>query len=141
MKKNIVKFFIWIIYLVVIMAIAYLLKWPQSFDSYVQYENYILSAHLTLIFYRLLIYIIFPFAISALEKIKSKERFIKLLLTNFNIQFVTYALLTGIYVILGIDKILDVEIFNSADAIIFVATFIFTTILNKKIPSIVDKEK
>lgn len=140
MKKNIVKFFICIIYLIGIMTMAYFLKWPQLFDSYVQYENYMVSAHLTLILYRLLIYIIFPFIISAIEKIKSKEKFIKLLLNNFNMQFITYALLTGIYVIAGVDKVLGVEIFSSSDAILFVATFIFTTILNKKIPSLIENE-
>ena len=140
MKKNIIKVSIWIIYLVGIMTMAYYLKWPQKFDSYVQYENYIVSAHLTLILYRLLIYIIFPFIVSGFEKIKSKEKYIKLLLNNFNIQFITYALLTGIYVIAGMDKVLGVEIFSSSDAILFVATFVFATILNKKIPSVIEKE-
>lgn len=140
MKKNIIKFFIWIIYLIGIMTMAYFLKWPQMFDSYVQYENYVFSAHLILIFYRLLIYIIFPFIIAAFEKFKSKEKYIKLLLNNFNIQFITYALLTGVYVIAGMDKVLGVEIFSSSDAILFIATFIFATILNKKIPSIIEKE-
>ena len=94
-----------------------------------------------LILYRVLIYLILPFVISLFEKIKSKEKYIKLLLENFNIQFITYSLITGIYVIFGIDKVLGVDIFGSSDAILFIAGFIFTAILDKKIPSVIETKK
>lgn len=141
MKKTIIKILSFFLYFVAILVVAYLLKWPQEFDSYVFYENYKFRSHLLLILYRVLIYLILPFVISLIEKINSKERYIKLLLENFNIQFITYSLITGIYVIFGIDKVLGVDIFGSSDAILFIAGFIFTAILDKKIPSVIETKK
>lgn len=141
MKKTIIKILSFFLYFVAILVVAYLLKWPQEFDSYVFYGNYKFRSHFLLIFYRVLIYLILPFVISLFEKIKSKEKYIKLLLENFNIQFITYSLITGIYVIFGIDKVLGVDIFGSSDAILFIAGFIFTAILDKKIPSVIETKK
>ena len=141
MKKPIIKILSFFLYFVAILVVAYLLKWPQEFDSYVFYENYKFRSHFLLILYRVLIYLILPFVISLFEKIKSKERYIKLLLENFNIQFITYSIITGIYVIFGIDKVLGVDIFGSSDSILFIAGFIFTAILDKKIPSVIEPKK
>ncbi len=141
MKKAPIKILYFFLYFVAILVMAYLLKWPQEFDSYVFYENYKFKSHCLLILYRVLIYLIFPFIISIFEQGKSKERYIKLLLENFNIQFITYSLITGIYVIFGIDKVLGVDIFGSSDAILFIAGFIFTAILDKQIPSIIETKK
>ena len=138
MKKIIIKILSYFLYFVVILALAYILKWPQEFDSYVFYENYKFKSHCLLILYRILIYLIFPFIISLFEKIKSKEKYIKLLLENFNIQFITYSLITGVYVIFGVDKVLDVDIFGSSDALLFIAGFFFTELLDKQIPSLIE---
>ena len=138
MKKYWKKGIFCFIYFVSILCIAYILKLPQQFDSYIYHENYRLTAHISLILYRVCIYLVFPFIITFFEKNKVKEKFSKLLLQNFNIQFITYALLTGIYIILGLDKVFGVEIFGSADAILFIAGFIFTAILDKNIPSLIE---
>lgn len=140
MKKFWGKFFIFFTYFLVVLGVAYLLKWPKQFDSYVYYENFKLNAYLLLILYRTLIYFLFPFILSLLEMFKSKEKYIKLLLYNFNIQFITYSIITGLYVLLGVDKLLGVEIFGSSDALLFVAGFIFTAIINKNIPSVIENK-
>lgn len=138
MKKYLKKSILFFIYFIAILVLAILLKWPQEFDSYIFYENYNVKSHALLILYRILIYSTLPFILSIFEKIKSKERYIKLLLENFNVQFITYSVITGLYIVLGIDKVLGVDIFGSSDAILFIAGFIFTTILDKKIPSVIE---
>lgn len=138
MKNSFKKILLFFIYFISVLMLAIFLKWPQEFDSYVFYENYRVKSHCLLILYRVLVYATLPFIVSAFEKIKSKEKYIKLLIENFNVQFITYSIITGIYIIFGIDKILGVDIFGSSDAILFIAGFIFTTILDKKIPSVID---
>lgn len=123
-------------------SILLLTKLPAYFDSYVILENYKLEAHLWLIVYRLLMYFMFPFIITIVEsfmKTRKGIKWSKLLIENFNVQFCTYALIASLYAILGIDKVLGVDIFGNADTFLFVTGFIFTTIVNRGIPDLLQE--
>jgi hypothetical protein len=132
-----------VLFFIITFSIFLFTKAPMYFDSYVYYENYLFPAHLLLIIYRVLIYFTFPVLITVMEKIiqHNKNRFSKLLIENFNIQFCAYALLAGLYSIFGIDKILGVDIFDTADSFLFVTSFIFSILLNKKFPDLFTDEK
>ena len=113
---------------------------PAYFDSYVLLENYKFVAHLWLIIYRFIMYFSFPIAISLVEYFKYKKSgvdFKKILIENFNVLFCTYALIAALYAVLGIDKVLGVDIFSNADTFLFVTGFIFTTIVNRGIPDLI----
>ena len=64
-----------------------------------------------------------------------------MLIENFNLQFCAYSILSGIYVIVGLDKILGVELFGVSDIFIFVTVFVFTLMLKRQIPQIVYSDK
>lgn len=115
---------------------------PKYFDSYVQIENYQFIAHFWLIIYRLIMYFSFPFIVSTIEKMIFNGRRLKygaLLIENFNIQFVTYAVIASLYAVFGVDKILSVDIFGNADAFLFMTGFVLTTIINGGIPDMISK--
>ena len=125
-----------------VLLISTLTKLPAYFDSYIYYEDYQFMAHLCLIGYRIVIYLIFPLIVSIIEKNKDKsKKFGNLLIENFNLQFCAYSILSGIYVILGLDKIFGVELFGVSDIFIFVTGFVFTVMLKKQIPPMVYSEK
>jgi polyferredoxin len=125
----------------VVFSISLFTALPMYFDSYVQLENYKIEAHLALIIYRVVMYFSFPFIISAVEiiKLNRKLKFGVLLIENFNIQFATYALIASIYAILGLDKVLSVDVFSNADTFLFVTGFVITTIINRGIPDLVSR--
>lgn len=145
MKKRIIgKLFIYIFLFVVVLLISTITKLPAYFDSYIYYEYYQLKAHICLIAYRIVIYLLFPLLVSTIEKLVNKNRkFGNLLIENFNLQFCAYSILSGIYVIIGLDKILGVDLFGVSDIFIFVTGFVFTVMLKKQIPQMVysDEEK
>lgn len=142
MKKFLKKCLFSFLYFCAITFLAFILKWPQEFDSHVYVDNdFKFSSYCLLILYRFLIYFSFPLIVSFFERIFKKHKFKESLVFNFNVQFCTYALLSGIYVVFGFDKLLGVEIFGSADAMLFITGFIFTSILGKTIPSLIDKDK
>jgi hypothetical protein len=79
-------------------------------------------------------YFSFPIMISLVEYVKLRKsniEFKKLLIENFNVLFCTYALIAALYALLGIDKVLGVDIFSNADTFLFVTGFIFTTLVNR----------
>ena len=127
---------------VAVLLISTFTKLPAYFDSYVYYEDYQLKAHLYLVAYRIVIYLLFPLIVSFIEKLTNKNRKYKhLLIENFNLQFCAYSILSGIYVIVGLDKILGVELFGVSDIFIFVTGFVFTVMLKRQIPQIVYSDK
>lgn len=137
-RKMIFKLFLYIILFFIVFIISLFSKLPIYFDSYIYYEDYKLKAHLWLIGYRLLIYFVFPLSVSFFEKmLKKKNKLGNLLIENFNLQFCAYSILSGIYVILGLDKILGVEIFGVSDVFVFVTGFVFTAMLKKDMPKMV----
>ena len=142
-KKNIIIKcacnFIYFVFLILILSMSNL---PTKFDSYVYYKDFKFDAWFCLIIYRLLVYVAYPFILSGMEKILKRDKlFKKLLIENFNIQFLTYTIISAIYVIFGIDKIFGITIFGSSDAFMFVGGFIFTLILNKDIPHLFYDDK
>ena len=138
MRKIIGKLILYIALFIAVLLSATLTRLPAYFDSYVYYEDYQLEAHLWLILYRVLIYIFFPMIISVIEKIaKRKNPWGNLLIENFNLQFCAYSILSGLYVIMGLDKVLGVDLFGVADIFIFVTGFVFTVMLKKQIPQMV----
>lgn len=143
MKKRIIsKLFLYMGLFVGVLLISTITKLPAYFDSYVYYEDYQFRAHLCLIAYRIVIYLIFPLIVSIIEKLANKNnKFGNLLIENFNLQFCAYSILSGIYVISGLDKILGVELFGVSDIFIFVTGFVFTVMLKKQIPQMVYSEK
>ena len=143
MKKKIIsKIILYMVLFVVALLISTFTKLPVYFDSYVYYEDYQLKAHLYLIAYRIVIYLLFPLLVSFIEKLTSKNRkFGDLLIENFNLQFCAYSILSGIYVIVGLDKILGVDLFGVSDIFIFVTGFVFTIMLKKQIPQMVYSDK
>lgn len=144
MKKFLFKFILFFVYFCFILILAYVLKWPQEFDSHVYLDSdFKGSSYILLIIYRVLIYFTFPFFVSLFEFFKRKNQttYKKLLIQNFNIQFCTYALISGIYVLFGLDKLFNVEIFGASDAMLFITGFIFTTIIDKSIPSLISDDK
>ena len=86
MKKKIIsKIILYMVLFVVVLLISTFTKLPVYFDSYVYYEDYQLKAHLYLIAYRIVIYLLFPLLVSFIEKLTSKYRkFGDLLIENFN---------------------------------------------------------
>ena len=145
MKKKVIgKLILYGLLFCIVLLISTITKLPAYFDSYVFYEDYQLKAHIWLIVYRVLIYLIFPLSVSIFEKLLKKSRkFCELLIENFNLQFCAYSILSGLYVIAGLDKVLGVELFGVSDIFIFVAGFVLTVMLKKQIPQIVysDKDK
>lgn len=113
-------------------------KLPQLFDSYVYYDSFKIEAWLSLIGYRITMYILFPFIISIFEWAKTKRKFIKILLESFNVEFFVYGLISFIYVLFGVDKILGTSIFDSSDAFMLITGFVFCIILNKSIPDLIN---
>lgn len=114
--------------------LAKALGWPALFDSHVKYDDdFRIEALLCLILYRFLMYLTFPFVISGVEKFFIKEKFWQLVVRNFNIQFFVYSLISGVYLLFGVDKLLDVEIFSSSEALMFLASFAFTLFLGKQV--------
>ena len=143
MKPKSTKFFVFRILIICILfisvlALAWILKWPDDFDSYVYIENYKFSAHLNLVIYRTLQYFTFPFILSLFDVIKYKVKFKDVLVENFNIQFLTYSIMTGLWTVFGIDKLLDIEIFGSSDIFLFVTGFVVTLIIEKKFLNLLD---
>ena len=119
---------------VIVLSISRSLGWPALFDSHAYLDNdFQVRALICLILYRTIIYFLFPFLIAAIEKAFRKEKFWSLVLVNFNIQFFAYSLISGIYLLLGLDKLFGVSIFASADALMFLASFAFTFFLGKQI--------
>lgn len=138
MKKFLIKSLIFVVYFACLLGLAIVLKWPQEFDSHVYLDNdFKLTSYLLLIFYRILVYFTLPFVMALVEVFAKKKKYIILLIDNFNVQFCTYALITGIYLIAGLDKLLGVEIFGSSDAMLFITGFVFTLILQRSIPSVI----
>ena len=139
MKKKIIgKLILYIVLFIAVLLTATLTKLPAYFDSYIYYEDYQVKAHLWLILYRVLIYVFFPVIISTVEKISNrKNRWGDLLIENFNLQFCAYSILSGVYVIFGLDKVLGIDLFGVADIFVFVTGFVFTVMLKKQIPKIV----
>ena len=99
-KRCVVIFLLFIL----VMVIAYILKWPADFDSYVYVDNYKKSAHLHLFIYRLLQYFSFPFILAIYDKLHLKKGYLKSVVENFNLQFITYSLITGFVVTTIINK-------------------------------------
>lgn len=119
---------------IAVFLVAIVFKWPTLFDSHLKIdEDFQATAWLCLVLYRLLIYFVFPFAISAVEKTFRKGTYWRLVLRNFNIQFFAYSLVSGFYLLFGLDKMLGVEIFQSSDALMFLASFAFTLFLGREI--------
>lgn len=139
MKKRIIgKLILYIVLFIGVLLFSSFTKLPAYFDSYIYYEDYQLEAHLCLIAYRIVIYILFPLIVSAFEISKSKnKKFWNLLIENFNLQFCAYSILSGIYVIAGLDKILGVDLFGVSDIFVFVTGFVFTVMLKRQIPQMV----
>ena len=139
MKKRIIgKLLLYMGLFVGVLLISTLTNLPAYFDSYIYYEDYQVKAHLWLILYRVLIYVFFPVIISTVEKISSrKNRWGDLLIENFNLQFCAYSILSGVYVIFGLDKVLGIDLFGVADIFVFVTGFVFTVMLKNQIPKIV----
>jgi len=138
MAKFIKKIVLYAILFLVVFAISLFTKLPAYFDSYVFYEDYKFAAHIWLVIYRLIIYVLFPLGVSLFDKRKSKNiNFFHLLIENFNSQFCAYSILSGLYVLAGFDKILGVDLFGVAEVFVFVTGFIFTVMLEKQIPKLV----
>lgn len=125
-----------------VFGISLFTKLPAYFDSYVFYEDYKPVAHILLVVYRLTIYVAFPLSVSLFDKKNSKDiRYSHLLIENFNSQFCAYSILSGIYVLVGLDKILGVNLFGVAEIFVFVTGFVFTVMLEKQIPQLVYSHK
>lgn len=136
-KRWIIKTLLNIVAFVLLLCILTISKLPELFDSYVYYKDFKVNAWLLLIIYRFCIYFIYPFIVSFLENIISVRRCVPYkykLLENFNIQFFSYTLLTAVYALLGMDKVLGTDIFGSSDSFMFIGSFIFTLLINKSIP-------
>lgn len=141
-KSSIGRAFIFVAMLIAFLAIAMLLKWPQHFDSHVKADgDFRFSSYLLLVLYRFLVYLAFPWIVSLVMKLRSKRGFWIILVENYNIQFCTYAILTGAYMVFGGDKLLGTTIFDSSDAFMFVASFIFTLVLGMQINNQPKKEE
>lgn len=114
-------------------------KLPSKFDTYIYYKDFKLDAWLWLITYRFIVYFAYPFIPSIIE-LKKKNRggigFKFLLLENFNVQFFTYTIISAVYTMFGLDKVLKTDIFGSSDAFMFIGGFIFTLVLNNDIPNL-----
>lgn len=141
MRKFILKCIFFLLAFVCVLVIAYFLKWPAKFDSHVYFgPDFELDAFLLLILYRFLVYLFFPIVFAILEKkcFAKNIKFWKIIIENFNAEFFTYLFISALYNIFGFDRLLGVPIFGSATFFAFLVVFIITTILNKKIPSIID---
>ena len=119
---------------VAVLFLAKAFGWPALFDSHLRLDDdFQITAWLCLVLYRLLMYFVFPFAISAVEKTFIKGKYWRFVIRNFNIQFFAYSLVSGFYLLFGIDKLLGAEIFQSSDALMFLASFAFTLFLGREI--------
>ncbi len=134
-RKSIIILFMFMIVFIVLLFT----KLPEYFDSYVYIDNYRFIAHLWLIVYRFIMYFSFPIIIAFFEWIKAKKAipYKKYLVENFNVLFCTYSLIAAVYAIFAIDQLLGVDVFGNADTFLFVTGFIFTTIINKGIPDLI----
>ncbi len=133
-KEYLIKAFIIAGLFVGMFFLARALGWPALFDSHIYLDgDFQFKALVCLIIYRVTIYFIFPFIIAAIEKFYRKDKYWHLVLKNFNIQFFAYSLISGLYLVVGLDKMLGVSIFASADALMFLASFAFTLILGKQV--------
>ena len=138
MVKFIKKIILYAVIFLSVFVVSLFTKLPAYFDSYVFYEDYKPIAHIWLIVYRLIIYVAFPLIISLFDKRNSKNiNYFHLLIENFNSQFCAYSILSGLYVLVGLDKILGVDLFGVAEVFVFVTGFIFTVMLEKQIPKLV----
>lgn len=134
------KMFFVLLYFVILVLMLSVTDAPKYFDSYVFYETFKLEAWLFLMLYRLAVYLGPAFLMTFFELLlfrKRKVKFIDSIIENFNVQFCTYALIAGLYVILGVDKLLGVNIFNSSDIFIFVTGFVFTVLIKKGLPDFI----
>ena len=140
-KKNwnyIIKGVITLFYFAAVLFIAFKLKLPEKFDSHTYLDDdFEVTSVIYLILYRAAIYLFLPPLISLFEKAVWKKPFRRQIFENYNVQFCTYGLIAGIYYLCGADKLLNVDIFSSSDAFLFLTGFILTSILAKKIPIVV----
>lgn len=141
MKKKIGKFIfkcaIILILFVSTILLAWIMKFPALFNNHVTLdEDFRFAAWVCLIIYRLTIYYSFPILISAFEKIFKTTKYWSLVLDNFNSQFFIYSVISGLYLIFGLDKLLGVSIFESSDTLMFLASFVFTLTLKRKIDNL-----
>lgn len=139
MKKFIRKALLIFFLFISTFTILLFTKLPAYFDSYVYIDNYKFIAHFYLVFYRFIMYFSFPIFIAIFEWLRNKRTvpYHKYLIENFNVLFCTYSLIAALYAILGIDKLLGVDVFGNADTFLFITGFIFTTIINKGIPDLI----
>ena len=57
-------------------------------------------------------------------------------LENFNVQYLTYTIISALYALMGLDKILDQDIFSTSDSFMFLGSFIVTLLINKTLPQL-----
>lgn len=145
LKRSLIKGSIIFILFITTFIILLYTEAPAYFDSYVYYKDFKLEAYFALVGYRFVLYMLFPLIITFFEmlnkeikilnKEKKKSYRRKLLIENFNIQFCTYFICAGLYTLLGFDKYLGVNLFNSADTFLFITAFVFKIIIEKKLPN------
>ena len=119
-------------------------KLPTEFDSYLYYEDFRWDAWFHLFLYRIGIYFVYPFVVSIIEsfvKCRKKVEFMNRVLENFNVQFLTYTIISALYSLIGFDKILDQDIFSTSDSFMFLGSFIVTLLINKTLPQLFYDEK
>lgn len=136
-KRWIIKVVInFIVFVLLLFGLA-MTKLPSELDSHVYYKDFQIKAWLLLILYRLVLYVAYPFVLTFIENLDSSRHKVKFkfrLLENFNVEFLTYSIISSLYVLLGVDKILGAELFGASDAFMFIGAFIFTLLLNKTLP-------
>lgn len=138
-KRWIIKCILNAISFAIIIFILVFSKLPEKFDSYVYYEDFKVDSWGWLLIYRFSIYFVYPFVVSSIEGFIASRKcvpFIYRLLENFNIQFLTYTIISAFYALFGIDKILGVNIFSSSDSFMFIGSFILTLLINKSLPNL-----
>ena len=103
------------------------------FDAGLAWENldsnFIWSSYLTLISYRLSIYLVPGFLLFVFGKNKNKAS----LINSFENQFISYALLKLVWEFFAVDFILSTTIFDQMDSAIILIGLLLSLVLNKKV--------
>lgn len=126
--------FIAVIIVVIFACFDFGLKWDSLKEG-----NYYISAHITLILFRILLYtlpaIIGYFILKAIKKTDTFKKKTLILVDCFNIQFFTFSLVLGIYELLALDYIFNLDILDKMDSFIFIVGFIVSVFIKKEIPT------
>lgn len=121
-----ITFFATIVFICALMDLG--LRWDN-----LNKDNLDVFGYITLIAFRLTVYVIPAIITWVLSRKLSKNR--TTLSTCYSIQFFWYSILLSIYNLVSLDYIWKVEIFSKLDSFVFLLGFIVSILIHKKLPS------